>query len=389
MALCKTTLEAAVLTHTQEHIAKGELSGIAARVYSHKRLVSEILYGAAHPGTGCAMRADHLFRMASMTKPIVAAGIVIAEQEGLLSIFDSVSKYIPEYAELYTASRDTEGRLCRGEKADLKIYHCLNHTSGIFGGFPMEANGVLYPSPADEEAARFSRMNCRTVTEAVLSYPQFLTGYLPGHSTGYCAFAGNDICAEILTRVSGMPFEDYLHNRIFAPLGMKDTTFTPDDTQWQRFVALTNCENGQCVARDPGHHIMEGMPITYHTGGGGIVSTLEDYSRFMLMLACDGAYGGHRILSADAVATLRKPTTPRDIRGTSPYQSWGLGVRVTRNDPILPDGCFGWSGAYGTHFWVDPQNDVCAIYLKNSVYDGGSEALTAREFERDVMAAIY
>ena len=106
------------------------------------------------------------------------------------------------------------------------------------------------------------------------------------------------------------------------------------------------------------------------------------------MLMNWGELDGKRILTVESIYKLKTAYVPKFTKGVSPYSSWGLGVRVTRDDPILPDGCYGWSGAYGTHFWIDYSNNICAIYMKNSCYDGGGEAFTSREFEQDVMNSL-
>ena len=124
----------------------------------------------------------------------------------------------------------------------------------------------------------------------------------------------------------------------------------------------------------------------FASGGAGLVSTLDDYRHFASMLLHGGEYGGRRYLSPRALRLMRTPEYPH-LTGTT--NRWGLGVRVIDNEEkILPVGCFGWSGAYGTHFWVDPANRVTAVYMKNSHYDCGGGALTGKHFEADVTAGF-
>jgi CubicO group peptidase (beta-lactamase class C family) len=144
-------LNEAVKKHAAEHIAKDHLFGTSCRVFQNGEMVYESCEGMADRQKNIPLTTDNIFRMASMTKPITAAATLIAEQEGLLSIYDSVSKYIPEYKEVYVAKRDENGKLIRGDKADIKIYQCLNHTCGILGGFAEEIempfSDGIHPTP--------------------------------------------------------------------------------------------------------------------------------------------------------------------------------------------------------------------------------------------------
>ncbi|MBR5452149.1 MAG: serine hydrolase [Clostridia bacterium] len=381
-------LNAAVKKHAAEHIENEHLLGTLCRVFQNGEMVYESCEGLANKESGKPLGFDNMYRLASMTKPVTAVATLIAEQEGLLSIYDSVSKYIPEYKELYVAKRDEDKKFVRGDKADLKIYQCLNHTCGIFGGFAEEIDGVIYPSPADEQLALMTNELRPDRTTAVLNYPKFLLGYLPGTCASYSSHAGCDICAEIISRVSGMDFDEYVKIKIFEPLSMTDTTFTPTPEQKDRLVDLTNRGANGIFTCKMGDHIFADFPPTYHTAGAGLVSTINDYSKFALMLLNWGEYEGKRILSVDSIYKMKTAYVPKFTKGIAPTSSWGLGVRVTRDDPILPDGCYGWSGAYGTHFWIDYENKIIGIYMKNSCYDGGGEAFTSREFERDVMNSL-
>ena len=122
-----------------------------------------------------------------------------------------------------------------------------------------------------------------------------------------------------------------------------------------------------------------------YLGGAGLISSLEDYFNFAQMLLNGGTFDGRRVISERAINELSRPQV---FKRSSEY--WGLGVRVISDAPdnVLPEGSFGWSGAYGTHFWVDPFNRIIGIYMKNSRYDGGSGAVTSKNFEADVYSAL-
>ena len=381
MSINVDKLKELVELHADGHIENCECNGVSARVYEHGKLIFETVRGYTDASHTKPLRIDSIFRMASMTKPIVATATLIAEQEGLLSVFDSVSKYIPEYRDLYVAARDENGGIVKGDRVDLKIYQCLCHTSGIMCGFPYTKDGKTYPAPQELQPA-ITEDERRTVTEAVLNSPKWLVGFVPGTCATYCSYAGNDICCEILNRVTGMPFEQYIQKRILDPLGMKDTTFTPNEEQYSRLIALHERIDGKNHDTDMGKRIFASFYPTYHSGGAAIVSTIEDYSRFMLMLMDWGKWEDKTIIEVPEIYRMKTAYAPQAL------EKWGLGVRTTKNDAVLPDGCYGWSGAYGTHYWVDYANDVCCIYMRNSSWDGGSQSKISLEFEKDVMASF-
>ena len=130
--------------------------------------------------------------------------------------------------------------------------------------------------------------------------------------------------------------------------------------------------------------VFENVPVTHYLGGAGLISSLDDYTSFAKMLLNKGEINGNRVISEKAVKLISTPQVPESIMPGN--ERWGLGVRVitSENYRYLPVGTFGWSGAYGTHFWIDPVNSIAAVYMKNSMYDGGSCAVTAANFEKDV-----
>ena len=176
---------------------------------------------------------------------------------------------------------------------------------------------------------------------------------------------------------------------------MKDTTFDPTENQWDRLVKLfSKDENGKISdAEDDRKHIYGTNPLTYRCGGAGLMSTAEDYSLFAETLLRGGvAPNGKRVIGEKFLKEMSAPYCPIELMDVPTQKTgvtWGLGVRVfTNNDGKLPKGTFGWSGAYGTHFYVDPENEITAIYMKNSLFNGGAGATTAEHFEDDVIASL-
>ena len=221
--------------------------------------------------------------------------------------------------------------------------------------------------------------------EAVEHYSRSALDFEPFSAQFYSAIFGFDVLARIVEIVSGMQYNDFIRENILEPLGMDDTTFTPTDEQRGRLIPMHDYVDGKAVAVDfPVGGMFEGLPLAYFMGGAGLAATMSDYSRFADMLLNYGEYNGKRIISRELVEAMGTPHVPHEIM---PYsERWGLGVRVIVDDEYkrLPVGSYGWSGAYGTHFWVDPENKITAIYMKNSRFDGGSGAETAAHFEEDV-----
>ena len=170
---------------------------------------------------------------------------------------------------------------------------------------------------------------------------------------------------------------------------MKDTTFIPTDEQWTRVVDMHQQVNGEnAVVPMPEGCIFGNVPVTHYLGGAGLVSTLQDYANFAKMLLNDGQGENGKVISKTSVKLLSSPQISTDVMPGN--ARWGLGVRVITEDnyPFLPVGSFGWSGAYGSHFWIDPVNNVFAVYMKNSFVDGGASNESANKFEKAVYTAL-
>ncbi len=324
-------------------------------------------------------RAGMIFRLASMTKPLTAAAILLLAAQGKLGLDDPVSRYLPEYSTLHLGRLDASGHPEDAGPCEtaLTIRHLLTHTGGLLCGPLGVAQYANFPASAQASLAA-----------AVAAYPRCLLSFEPASQAAYSAVAGFDVLARIAEIASGESYPQFLYRALLHPLGMEDTVFIPSEQQWARMapmhVRVVGALGSQNAQDEMGRHVFERFPLSYPAGGAGLAGTLEDYERFALMLLSKG--GG--LLPQAAVEEMATPQVAPGTPGLSATESWGLGVRVTLADPHLSPGCFGWSGAYGTHFWVDPQHDLTCVYMKNSRYDGGSEATTARRVERVVVAAL-
>lgn len=336
-------------------------------------------FGVTFPDRDEAVSDSTVYRLASMTKPIMATAMLILVDRGLVSLDDKVEKYLPVFADMSIGEiADGELRFVRKNPTPPTIRNLLTHTSGIGSG-----------SVGDRTFAMMTMDEHTTLDSAVNAYAKQLLSFEPGTKQEYSPIAAFDVTARIIELLSGKDIEDFLQENIFAPCNMTDTTFVPSDEMRARMVCMHTKEAERSwYDTMPDACVFETIPVTHPLGGGGLVSTAEDYSKFAEMLLCGGLCGDRRIVSEALIAEMATVQVPLDFHPGPEH--WGLGVRVISGEAYekLPVGTFGWSGAYGTHFWVDPANRVTAIYMKNSRHDGGSGAETAANFERDVFASF-
>lgn len=328
-------------------------------------------FGFAGPDTNIKTDDSTMYRLASMTKPITAVAMLILSDRGLISLDDPISKYIPEFEGIHIITSD--GIDIGKSKTSPTVLHCLTHTSGIGSEKPVVPNC--------EERKTISATLGRFI-DAGLDFEPFT-------KQAYSPYAAFDSLAYIAEKVTGQDYGDFLKNEIFIPCNMPDTTFSPTCEQWNRFVTMHNKVDGK---NDVGitypDCIFEKFPCSHKLAGAGLVSTLNDYSNFARMLLNNGEINNHKILSEQAIKALSMPYVPGDIMPGN--ENWGLGVRVITDNsyPTLSAGSYGWSGAYGPHFWIDPENDICAVFMKNSRFDGGAGNKSARRFEKAVWDAL-
>jgi CubicO group peptidase (beta-lactamase class C family) len=192
------------------------------------------------------------------------------------------------------------------------------------------------------------------------------------------------VLGRIVEIASGMPFDQFLRQRLFDPLEMKDIAFWPSEAQWPRVASVYTRTNGTLQKSQNPNNMSSNV---YFMGSGGLISTAEDYIPFGVMLANGGELNGKRILSRKTVEMLSAMHVPDTLPGRSAGEGYGLSVRVVTNHAargtMLSDGTFGWSGAYGTHFFVDPKEQLVGVFMVQT-----SNQEVNREFEDLVAQAI-
>ncbi|MBP5270460.1 MAG: beta-lactamase family protein, partial [Clostridia bacterium] len=355
---------------TERRIGEAKLAGAAYAVAVEGRTVFENALGCADVENRVPFRTDTVVRLASMTKPVTCAAVLMMAERGALSLSDPVSRFIPEFANPNVAITDEKGRVTgiRPAKNKITVRDLLNHTSGLGSGPAGDAAWNAYRLREGATLASsvpvfaFQPLDFEPRTEAANSWTQ--------------AF---DLAAYLVELLSGTDFESFVTEKLLYPLGCFDTVFTPGAEQRSRMMKLYDARDGKLIRIDTGKRIFGAIPSTYHSGGAGLAGTLDDYMKFAAMLCREGETDGVRVLSAESVKLMSTPSLPFEIP-TDCAETWGLAMRVTLRQtaaqPLFP-GSYGWSGAYGTHLFVDPAHRVSAVYVPNLLAGGGAGADTA------------
>jgi CubicO group peptidase (beta-lactamase class C family) len=343
----------------EQRIAAGELVGAVAVVARRGVVAHVAIHGVMDLETRKPMTADTLFRIASMTKPIVAAGVLMMVEENKLRLNDPVSRYIPEFRNLKVAVPRADAGSGAGfdttaPQREVTIKDLLTHVSGLGSG-PL-SNGTITP---------VERKDGETLAEYIPRLGGTTLEFQPGSRWAYSPGAGFETLGRVLEIVSGLPLDRFLERRIFAPLGMKDIGFWPSDADWDRVATVYRLENGALAKLVPPNDTMSRG--VYFRGSGGLFSTALSYVPFGIMLANGGELGGVRILSRKSVEMLRAVHVPDTLPGRPAGEGYGLGGRVVTDHAargtLLSNGTYGWSGAQGTHFFVDTQEELVGVLM--------------------------
>jgi CubicO group peptidase (beta-lactamase class C family) len=372
----------------QRQIDAGAFSGSVTLIARDGRIALLTAQGVMDLESKVPMRTDAVFRIMSMTKPVVAVSILMLAEEGKLRLTDPVGAFIPELKTLkvtvpntegfsppspaFTAAAPLPGRVVEVERP-ITIRDLLTHTSGLMSG------GASAASP-------FAVGPGETLAQVLPRLTSIPLDFQPGTRWAYSPQYGFDVLARVVEVAASMPFDRFVEQRLFAPLGMKDTFFYRDGVE-ARKPTLYQQINGR-LQKVADAAWMNGA---YFSGGGGLSSTAEDYLRFALLLASGGELDGVRILSPRSVEMLASAFAPDTLPGRNPGEGFGLGVRVV-SDPAarntwLSQGSYGWSGAYNTHFFIDPKERVIGIFMTQSAYLETRGQLRD-DFENAVMQAV-
>ena len=375
-------------------VDRKEIPGAVVMVARHGKLAYLNVQGVRDAAKGDALTEDAIFRLYSMTKPIVSIAAMTLVEEGRLALHEPISKYIPEFKDMkvavirpgYVAPAPVPGQRAPipdyytvPASREITVRDLLTHTSGLESGDLGNRVGArLVP-----------RDTTRTLADYVPRLSQVPLDFQPGSQWTYSLLAGMETLSRIVEITSGLPYDQFLKQRIFDPLGMKDTGFVVPADRASRVATL--------YERTPKGLSRQDTPAwlstkTFFSGGGGLYSTAEDYAQFAQMLVNGGELNGKRLLSPrtiDLMATNHVGDLYSGAGAGSRVQGMGFGLSMeVVMDPIRANrrtsvGTFGWDGAFGTHFWVDQKEKLIGVLMVQTPGTG-----ITRDFENAVMQAI-
>jgi CubicO group peptidase (beta-lactamase class C family) len=346
----------------REHIDQGRLAGASGLLVRNGKVVFRETWGDFKPET--------IVRMYSMTKAVTGVAAMILYEEGKFSLGDPVSKYLPEFSNMKVAKESTDAAGKRTYytvpvERPITVRDLFRHTSGLDYAGPKDENGEpAYrkigvsggaPSTPIDLAAAIKLL----ATAPLNDQPGSMWRY--GYST--------DVLGRLVEVASGKPLDQFFDERIFRPLGMKETGFFVPEERWSRLAVLYAPKKGGGIERStgPAQESFKKKPILL-LGGAGLVSTMDDYARFYMMLLNEGQLDGVRILGRKSVELMRSDHMGTLNRGSL---GEGLGFGLTfsvnlgpgRSPEVGSAGTYAWGGAAGTSFWIDPQEHMFGIFL--------------------------
>lgn len=372
----------------QRHIDAHDIAGAVTLVARNGKIVHFEAHGLADIESKRPMAKDSLFWIMSMTKPVVGTSVMMMVEEGKLRLTDPVSKFIPEFKNSKVAVMEDRPAGARAPAAgtppsfysvpatrELTIQDLLTHVNGLNTG----------GAASSAEVAKIALKTGESLADYIPRLAKTPLDFQPGTRWQYSATAAWDTLERIVEIVSGTPFDRFARQRIFEPLGMKDTGFVASPEQAERIATQYR---GGAMTRVDTKPVWMNNPA-YFSGGGGLMSSTENYLQFAQMLANGGELNGKRLLGANSVALITSIFVPDTLPGRAKGRSFGLSMqvitdRIAANTPIS-NGSYGWDGAFGTHFWVDPKEKIVALFM---VQASGPERSMNPDFENAVMQAL-
>lgn len=346
----------------REFVDAGKASGVVTLVAHDRQIVHLGAVGLANLEKQREMKPSNLFAIASMTKPIVATAVMMLRDEDKLDLDDPVSHYLPEFADM---------KIKGGELADrsITIGDVLTHTSGLAG----------------------EQIFSESLEASVQQLAARPLAFQPGTKWQYSP--GLNVAGRIIEVVAEQPLDDFLQERIFEPLGMKQTTFYPSEAQRRRLVQLyAPGESGESLVTAD-HPILNFVPSRGANASGGLVSSARDLFRFYQMVLNEGRWRGKQLVSKNSVAEMTSCQTGQLETGFTPGNCWGLGWCVVKEPQgvteMLSPGTFGHGGAFGTQGWVDPKTGTIYVLMIQRTRFGNSDASDIRKtFQRTAVEAL-
>ena len=354
---------------------QGKLAGAVALVARRGKVAYFEACGMQDPDNQTPMRRDSVFRIASMTKPITAVAALMLMEEGKFCLVDAVSRYLPELEDLKVGVEFTDASGERSLKLEparrpMTVQDLFRHTSGLTYG--LFGNSLCHQLYREHKLMDARQTNAQLISK-LAALPLC---WQPGTTFEYSM--STDVLGALVEVLAGVDLNQFFHDRIFEPLGLKDTGFLLTEQNRTR-LALPNNDPVSKVKASQYVYDPARAP-TWYSGGGGLFSTASDYVRFCQMLLNGGELDGHRLLSRKSVELMTSEHLPPNVAlgtytlelgASSPLPEYGqgfglcVGVRKEAGRSPIPGsvGDFYWGGIYGTYFWIDPQEQLIAVLM--------------------------
>jgi CubicO group peptidase (beta-lactamase class C family) len=359
-------------------IKEDQLNGATTIILRNGKIVYHKSFGLADKEKNIPMRNDHIYRIASMTKPIISVAAMMLYEEGKFLLTDPISKFIPEFKDpvvldKYNASDTTYTTV--PAKREISMRDVLSHSSGI--GYAQigttSANAIYFKNKINGGIGTpYSTL--KDVITRLAKLPLFTQ---PGEEFYYGL--NTDVLGYLVEVISGMPLDKYLQQKIFDPLGMKDTYFFLPKDKYARLVPLYTQGNNKIRIQDSlislngtfSRDFPKTPNGTFFSGGAGLSSTAYDYALFGQMLLNGGELNGKRILSPATIELMASNQIGDHLMwgDTNKTRRFGLGFGILTDYAartlMIPAGSYGWDGMFASHFWVDPKNKMVIVFMRN------------------------
>ena len=376
------------------HVASGDMPGVVALVSRRGETKVEAIGTQSFGGT--PMRRDTIFRIASMTKPITAAATLILVEECRLRLDDPVDAFLPELADRKVL-KSLEGPVddTVPAKRPITTRDLLTFTFGMGAVMVWPPKHPIQKAAADAGLTPGPLQPTLTPDEFMKRLGSLPLIYQPGERWLY--HTGSDVLGVLIARASGQSFEAFLQERLFGPLGMRDTGLQVPAAKLDRLASayMMDPQKKELTFFDDARDSRWSKPLAFPRGGSALVSTVDDYHAFYRMLLAKGLHGRERILSRPAVELMTSDQlTAEQKQGAEMFfghgASWGMGGSVVtrRTDIFTTPGRFGWDGGYGTSAYMDPAEDMVGILMTQRMMDSPVPPKVFRDFWTTAYQAI-
>ena len=378
------------------------IAGASLIVRKHGELICEMNGGFADIEHQIPFDTHTVLRLASMTKPVIAIAVMMLAEQGKLSIDDPVAKYLPAFAHMKAAdhlvgfteyyeadpqnpampkvnSAVLQKIAFKDASRPVTLRDMLSHSSGMGQG------------PLSMERYEKEKLSAPTLQERMDLIASLPLDFQPGTWTGYSAAVAFDVLGRVIELVSGMNLNRFIVEKISKPLGCADLAFLLPEERYKSLARLYEADpDGMRDVSDtePSWPCVSAHENGYFSGSAGLLGTVADYDRIVQMLYHGGECEGIRLLRKETVATMAREASVTHLE-MCPGTVWGIGMAVVeapeKSHRAVGKNTFGWSGAYGTHFYIDPENDITVTLGVNCSNIGGADSVFSRDIEKAVM----